>query len=343
MHSKYSTLHPSVQVSSINSQYTAAKRANLVLAGVLDDLNDRRAFAVRTCSRVMSVHWCPSCMIMHTTDTLTCKHRLCPICQVRRSRKLARESIDAFALMRSTGEMDNASLYLLTLTIKNVDNGALADAIDGLLDGLRRLRKTRPVARALIGSARNIEITYNYTTHTYHPHVHMILILKNDVERQLRTKKYWRALWGDLMRLNYSPVIDIEPIKDDGAIYEVSKYVAKSMAILSNLQGEELVGVVDELNRALYDRTMVAYTGAWRRARRALKLVDDDDGTDVDAAACACGGALLDVVMRWSGSEYQVVQEGGIDSPRVNLAAQLMADVEGQSSSQNRSVPPSRP
>jgi len=221
---------------------------------------------------------------------------------------MAREAISAFELMRDSGQLEGCSLYLLTLTQKNVDRGQLAITIDEMLDALKRLRHIRDVRRSLVGSARNIEVTYNYRMHTWHPHVHLILILK-DGNKAMTKKKYWQALWASLMGLSYKPETDFQKIRDEGAIFEVSKYVAKSTEMLMSINEDEKVDVIDELNKALADRNLTIYTGIWRKARRALKMVDHDDGSDVLwPDKCGCGGEFINALMVWNGNEYVVAE-----------------------------------
>lgn len=287
-------------------KYKVKKRANLILANVLEHLGERSAENVRKCMTEAIVRWCDTCEQVHVAGMMCCRHRLCPICQTKRSRIIARQAIEAITLLRMTGRLENTSMHLLTLTQKNVQTGQLTVEIDQLLEALKRMRHVRDVRNYVVGMARNIEVTRNYEYHTWHPHIHIILILQNG-KAEMQKVEYWQSLWSNLMGLSYVPEINIKPIEDDGAIYEVSKYVAKSMELLTNVQGYELVESIEELNRATRNRVLVAYTGLWRIARRELKQVDNvDDLIEMEDKhdACKCGGALLHAMMIWDGNEY---------------------------------------
>lgn len=299
--------YPSAAQVAIHRQN---KAANLILADVLDQLRDRSAANVRLCAQNATTRWCPICETTHITGAWCCHHRLCPICQVRRSRHVASDALEAYDLMRDAGDLDNASTHLLTLTQRNVPLGQLSGEIDKLLEALKSLRYTNHARKYLAGSARNIEVTYNYDAKTWHPHIHIVIILR-DGHPQMDRSDYWRGLWRTLMGLDYDPVVDVRPIVDDGAIYEVSKYVAKSMELLTRLPEDERVTVISELNVALKKRMLIVYTGVWRLARRVLNQRDNVDFVDYeqisndDNGTChLCGGSMYHAMMVWDGNDY---------------------------------------
>lgn len=295
-------------MGQLGCQWTRLKRANVKLAHAMRRVGDRRWGTVLQCAREATVRYCPSCGRAHAQGTNCCRHRLCPICQVRRSRKLAHQAIDAAHWLATEGKLDGVRMGLVTLTQRNVPADLLPGMIDSMLNALTRMRHNRTVRRYLVGSARNIEITYNQQVRTYHPHVHIIVMLAPGAPDEMLTSAYWRALWGDLMRLDYDPVCDARELRDqDKAVCEVSKYVCKSLEILEGLTEDLLPQVVAALNAALTGRRLVAYTGIWAEARRHLKQRDEDDVSDSDDQdICGCGAALADAVMIWDGNEYRL-------------------------------------
>lgn len=291
------------------TEYTLAKRANILLADVLRRNGEGAWVNVRQCATTALVRWCPECGTTHIAGAMCCHHRLCPICQVRRSRRLAADALAAINLLRLSDRLNGVSLYLLTLTQVNVPDGGLADELDRLLDALTRLRHTRDWRRDIAGSARNVEITRNLdpdspSYKTWHPHVHIVLMIRDG--SAMVNESYWRSLWTRTLNLSYDPICNIEPIVDDGAVYEVSKYVSKSVELLTRLPESERVSVIGELNAAIKGRNLVAYTGLWRTARRELSILDDefaDLELDPDDD-CKCGGAIMHAMMVWRGNEY---------------------------------------
>ena len=289
-------------------QYLKAKRYNVALAESLRRLGDRRWATVANCSQALGVKYCAQCGVKHVDVSWCCRHRLCSTCAIRRSRKTGKQALDAFEHMRATGQLDGCHLSLLTLTQRNVDAADLAAELDALLSALASIRHTADARKYLIGSARNVEITYNARMRTYHPHVHIILILAPEAPAEMDTIQYWRDLWRRLMNLNYDPICDIRPIVgEEGAICEVSKYVIKPSSIFGlNLDAAHLDQVVAALNSVLAGRRLVSFTGIWRKARLALKQQDPDTDLEHDDTSdiCGCGAALMDAVLRWDGLQY---------------------------------------
>lgn len=107
-----------------------------------------------------------------------CRVRLCPMCQWRRSLKLAGQARMVVAEADRRRAMDTHSgqgwrYLMLTLTVRNVSGDRLAQEIDALHKALKRLtlRKQWPAAGWLWAT----EITYNAKSDTYHPHMHLLL------------------------------------------------------------------------------------------------------------------------------------------------------------------------
>lgn len=295
----------------VSRQYGEAKHQNVLLYRSLRRLNDRRWATVANCSNALGIKYCPTCGRVHVDVSWCCRHRLCPLCALRRSRRIGRQALDAFDALRQRGNLDNTRLYLLTLTQRNVEPVHLADEIGGLLAALKSIRHTADSRRFVIGSARNIEVTYNARSRTFHPHVHMIVILSGNASDNLSTAAYWRSVWRRVMKLDYDPICDIRPIEDtQGAVCEVSKYCIKPSSIYGlNLPDAELDMVVSTLNSALAGRRLVSYTGIWRSIRAELKQREPDEELEHDDASdvCGCGAALMDAVLKWDGLEYRPV------------------------------------
>jgi hypothetical protein len=124
---------------------------------------------------------------------------------------------------------------------------------------------------------------------------------------------FWRDLWRDTMDIDYDPIIDVRPITDSvGAVAEVSKYVTK-VGKIYDLPEYVLDDVVWTLASVLYKRRLRAYGGEWARVRRAIGAVDEakltsdqiDNLSDQTEALECCGHDMIDVIMRWTGLEYE--------------------------------------
>lgn len=296
-------------------RYSQARRNAGKMARVLRDLDDPRWADMHNCSRYLALHWCVNCGHSRTVVSNSCKHRLCPICAVRRSRKLAGQAEEVFKEMRRTGALEGTNCLLLTMTQKNCAPGALDAEIDGLLAAFRSLYSIRVIRRGLVGMARNVEVTYNAVADTWHPHVHAILIVNNSEYAKLSSSRWWREAWRTVMGLDYDPICDIRPLDNEtGAVYEVSKYVSKFNDLLNNLPISIRNERINELNTALSRRRLISYAGEWRAARQSLNQVDVEsaplDSDDIEeagapVASCRyCNSALHHAIMVWDGCKY---------------------------------------
>ena len=142
-----------------------------------------------------------------------CRDRLCPICNWRRSRKIYGQLTSVLEFLS-----DGHYQYLFcTLTIRNCLGCDLGGTIQLLLDGYRRLlHNCRAMRQAILGTERNLEITYNRQADTWHPHIHAIFCVGPDygphgthyiTQRQLC--QYWR----DAIMVDYIPICDIRRIR----------------------------------------------------------------------------------------------------------------------------------
>jgi hypothetical protein len=202
---------------------------------------------------------------------------------------------------------------LLTLTVRNVPGDQLEATLDQMLDAWRRMRDQQRVRRGLLGWARNLEITYNRVRNDYHPHIHAIIYIADE---DMAKSAFWGDLWRETMRVDYNPIIDVRPITDgQGAVAEVSKYVTKVGKILE-LPESVLDDVVWTMVNVLYKRRLRAYGGEWARVRREIgavdehKLTDDqiDNLSDQTEALTCCGHDMVDVIMRWTGMDYDITR-----------------------------------
>lgn len=290
--------------SALLSRYAELRPAQMQISFALRAANDWRWVNMYDCGRELSVAWCSACGAAHVRPARTCKHRLCPLCQLRRARRLGAQASAAYAA--AGPRLDGVRMALVTLTQRNVKADQLRDEVGNLLAACSRLRLVRTIRRDVVGSARNVEITYNRQQRTYHPHVHMIIWLRPGADWHLMGAAWWREHWRALMGLDYDPVVDVSPIEDvEGSIAEVSKYCAKT-AKLSALPLPELARVVDALDYALAGRRLIAYSGLWATLRRELAQPDPDAEDDHDELPdkCDCGAALVSAVFRWAGCEY---------------------------------------
>lgn len=248
---------------------------------------------------------------MHTWG---CRDRLCPICATRRSRMLAVQSAKVMPTIIKDGS-DDATL--VTLTVKNCHGIELPNTISRILQGWANITQSYDTRKSVDGWARSLEITYNQTAHTYHPHIHIIMLSSAD---RWRDRGYWVDRWSKACNLDYDPVVDTRPIKkgtDGKALLEVCKYVTKTSKLIDSLSPGELAFVVEPLACALKGRRLNAYGGDWAAERRRLKLKEPDLMDDVElsqadnevnhASIECCGNECKLIMLDWTGMSYDVI------------------------------------
>ena len=149
-----------------------------------------------------------------------CRHRLCPTCNWRKSLKLFSQMKEVSA--RLLQDFPGARYLFLTLTVKNCSGAELAQTIDKMNFGFKLLvnaGKTNASAKAvkanLLGYAKAMEIKYdaektitpemyaqrkkyyierglkagsaNPNYGMYHPHFHVLLMVKPSFSREQAT------------------------------------------------------------------------------------------------------------------------------------------------------------
>lgn len=235
-----------------------------------------------------------------------CRVRLCPMCQWRRSLKLG-------AQVRRVVERANADhitetgaawrWLMVTFTVKNVEGPELGAAIDAIHKGLNNLAKSKRWAAAVKGWLRATEVTHN-TNHksgaydTYHPHMHLLLCVPSSYfsgKGYIRQTE-WAQLWGHYIKADYTPIVDVRPIKPDGggrlsdipageqaaamgkACAEVSKYAAKPADYIVPSDPALSMQTVQVLDAVLNRRRMTSWGGCLKDIAKALQLDDPEMG-----------------------------------------------------------------
>lgn len=256
-----------------------------------------------------------------------CRVRLCPMCQWRRSLKLSgqaravvaeadRAAGAALGIDATPEQMRKAHprFLLLTLTVRNVPGDQLSQTIDLLHGSLSKLTR-RKIWAPIRGWLRATEVTYNSDADTYHPHMHVLLMVSPSYfggKGGYVSQKRWRAAWQEVLGIDYDPQVDVRAVKDlDGqpiedlpddlrakalgaAVAEVAKYAAKPTDYLDPSDLERSARVLGVLDLMLHKRRMVAWGGELKEIAARLQLDDLESGDliHVDDQADADGQGL---------------------------------------------------
>ncbi|MEK0111613.1 protein rep [Streptococcus suis] len=253
---------------------------SLKLADIFEELNYREPMIdrVRTCGEVLRfIKQADGSLKLY--QAYFCKNKLCPMCNWRRSMKYSYQT--SRIIDEAIKQQPKGRFLFLTLTVKNVPGELLNDTISQLTKSFDRLFKRAKVMKNLIAYLRSVEVTHNELTNTYHPHIHVLLMVrpsyfqsKNDYITQLE----WSDLWANSLKIDYTPVVDIRPIKSTdkglkGAILETAKYPTKPIQLtLDN------ASVVEYLYKGLYRKRQLGFGGLFKEIKKQLALDDAENG-----------------------------------------------------------------
>jgi plasmid rolling circle replication initiator protein Rep len=216
-----------------------------------------------------------------------CKLRLCPMCSWRRSMKLFGQT--ALVATEILKQQPKTRFLFLTLTVKNCSADKLSGTLKMMDNGFQYLTASsrnfvpaRVLKKNLLGYMKATEITYNQRENTYHPHLHVILAIRESYFHHDYIKKSeWVTLWQQAMKLDYAPSVHIETVKDSrkgmaGAVAETAKYPVKVADLLEITDKEKSVSALIALHEAMQNRRMVTFGGLFKTIRAELRLQDVD-------------------------------------------------------------------
>ena len=208
-----------------------------------------------------------------------CKNKLCPMCNWRRSMKYSYQT--SRIVDEAIKQSPKGRFLFLTLTVKNVEGQALNSTISQLTKSFDRLFKRAKVQRNLLGYLRSVEVTHNENDKTYHPHIHVLMMVRPSYfqsKKDYITQKEWSDMWSQSLKVDYIPMIDIRTVKETGkglrgAVLETAKYPTKPIKLdIENKQ------VVDDLYNGLYRKRQLGYGGLFKTIKKQLALDDAENG-----------------------------------------------------------------
>lgn len=229
-----------------------------------------------------------------------CKDKLCPICQWRRSLKLAywNEKIVKEVQTGINIDGDYGKYVFLTLTVKNCSGDDLKDTIKMIHSGFDKMFRRAVFKKYCKGFIRSLEITYNEQTREFHPHLHILMLMDKSYwkyktvsgKRKLTAKlshSDFVDYWQRSCNLNYKPSVDIRQVRRkkgkrdslESAVLEISKYAFKPIDI-KNLNDYDKRYVISSLIKGLARVRQVGYGGIFKEVYKKLS-VDEEELTRV--------------------------------------------------------------
>lgn len=125
-----------------------------------------------------------------------CKNKLCPMCNWRRSMKYSYQT--SRIVDEAIKQEPKARFLFLTLTVKNVEGEALNSTISQLTKSFDRLFRRAKVKKNLLGYLRSVEVTHNENDNTYHPHIHVLMMVKSSYFKggNYISQIEWSGIWS---------------------------------------------------------------------------------------------------------------------------------------------------
>lgn len=182
-----------------------------------------------------------------------CKFRFCPMCQWRKARKVCNEVL---AKVQSVSNARGGVAFLfLTLTVKNPPMSDLRETVSHLSQSFKRFKETQAFQRAVLGFVRAVEYVGDQTrSGEAHPHFHCLLVVRKTYFKKADylTKDQWAQMWQNALRVDYTPLVNIQRIKAKGALsdlqaacLEVVKY-SVSFSDMSRMTDEDLAEMIKQ-------------------------------------------------------------------------------------------------
>jgi plasmid rolling circle replication initiator protein Rep len=209
-----------------------------------------------------------------------CRVRHCPVCQWRRSLMWKAKAYKV--LPKIVEEYPKHRWLFITLTQKNAPITELRGTLKAMNQGFQRLvqRKTWPA----VGWLRSTEVTRGRDGHA-HPHFHCLLIVPSSYfSYGYISKADWVKTWRDCMRLDYSPVLDVQAVKSgdhpSSLVPELLKYCTKESDMVADREW------FLELTRQLHKMRCIATGGVLKEYLKELEQEPEDligEGEDPSA------------------------------------------------------------
>ena len=283
------------------------KLSSLSLARRYDQLEEKCAQSVFDCANVMLFkEFEDGSRRLHRT--FFCKNKLCAMCNWRRSMKYSYQA--SRIIDKAVEEHPNARFLFLTLTMKNVDGEELSDKMAEMTKGFNRLFKYKKVSKNILGYLRAMEVTYSKDRDDYHPHLHILIMVKSMYFKNSDnyiSQEEWTSLWQKAMKLDYTPIVDIRALKKGvtEAIKETAKYPVKPFDVEAqngDISEDKLLALTSELYNGLKMKRQIGFGGIFKEIKKQLELDDLEDGDLVNVDDSPEGVTVNTIVAQWDHS-----------------------------------------
>ena len=282
-------------------KHTSKKKKNGILAYFLEKLVSDNLVSEKT---LKIIRECNTFMKMIADESLenkkqhkgnSCKHRFCPICAWKKSKK---DALALSVMMAYLKQEEKKEFIFLTLTAPNVEADELEDEIKLYNHSFKKLMERKEVQKISKGYARKLEITYNEERNDYHPHFHVLIVVNKSYFTQ--TKQYisrdrWLELWKQTTKNPTITQVDVRKVRDskNDKVYEIAKYSAKDSDYLVSQE------VFEVFYKALKGKRLIVYSGLFKDAMMKYKNGELDKYKEKDLTRY-----VYSILYNWGDKKY---------------------------------------
>jgi plasmid rolling circle replication initiator protein Rep len=199
-----------------------------------------------------------------------CRVRYCAVCSWRRS--LMWKSKAYKVIPKIVEDYPDHRWLFLTLTVKDPHIGMLRATLKEMSAGFQRMTKLKDFPA--VGWLRSMEVTRDRNGDP-HPHFHCLLLVpRSYFGRRYLKKSEWAEMWRKSLRVDYTPVMDIRPVKEDESpmsrVPELIKYSTKGSDLIADRT------FLIELTRQTHKMRAIATGGVLKQYLHELENEPDD-------------------------------------------------------------------
>lgn len=209
----------------------------------------------------------------HLASANFCRKRICPMCQWRKAQRQFSNCLKLADILEARGYR----FLHLVLTVPNCTDNDLKATVNALYRSFAKFWKYKEIQRAFKGCLRCFELTYNYDTYTFHPHLHCLVAVNksyfNDNKVYLKHNKI-RELWSKANKSNELLQCSVGAIKNNLGFAEVSKYCVKPLELNCEKKAENIT-VLTALLYTLKGTRFIQSYGVIKEVLREIKDADE--------------------------------------------------------------------
>lgn len=227
-----------------------------------------------------------------------CKNRLCPYCAWRRALKTSHVAREVVQMISDSKKYKNSPWLFLTLTLKNCEASEVREMIRLMNKALLKLFRRKKFKNFVLGYMKTIEVTYNAEDDTYHPHLHVLILVTSTYFKGDNYVKQseWALDWQKATKVDYTPIVNVKRVrrkitasetqlehegkeftsvdfKDDysAAVAEVVKYQVKPSDYLDIEDTKQAKDVIAILNKELKNARFISFSGVLKEYREKIQ------------------------------------------------------------------------